>query len=116
MDYSINKIELRGRVGGTTIRKAGDTRCARVSLITDYYYKGRDGAAVVDSTWHNLLVWEGKNVPKLEDIVSGSIFHVLGRIRTDKYTSSEGEEKYSTEIIVARGAIEEDDLTPKNYL
>ena len=109
----INKIEVRGRVGGVTIRKAGETRCARVSLVTEYYYKGRDGVAVVDTTWHNLLLWEGKNVPKLDEIANGDYLHALGRQRTDKYTTPEGEEKYSTEIIVAKARIEEDDLAPR---
>ena len=112
MDF-INRIELRGRVGSISIRKAGETRCARVKLATDYYYKGRDGGAVVDTTWHNLVIWDSRTGARIDEIKSGDCLHIYGRLRTDKYTTDEGEEKYSTEIVVAKAALEEEDLVPR---
>ena len=110
---SINKIELRGRVGMINIRNVGDSRCARISLVTERYFKGKDGTATVETTWHNLTVWD-RNADNLDQIRVGSYLHVAGRVRTDKYTSAEGEEKYSTEVIVSKAKVEEEDLLPRN--
>ena len=39
----LNKIELRGIVGMTSLNRVGDSQVCRFSLVTEYSYKDRDG-------------------------------------------------------------------------
>ena len=43
----LNRIELRGIVGTVRVQAVGDTHVAKISLATDYIYKGRNGDPVI---------------------------------------------------------------------
>ncbi len=98
----INKVELKGNVGTVRISKVGDTRVARFSLATNYIYRNRDGETTIETSWHNIVAWEGRNVQDLDKIEKGSPVHVFGRLKSSKYTSAEGEEKQIYEVIANR--------------
>lgn len=106
----INRIELQGRVGNVRSNVAGDTRVANFSLVTDYLYKGRDGSAISETTWHNIVAWSGKNMPDLTQICKGTPLHLTGRLRTNRYTSADGTEKQFYEVLAYRIQILEDDI------
>jgi len=109
MEY-INRIELRGRVGTSTLNRVGDAVVCRFSLATDYAYKDRDNNPVVDTTWFNVTAWEGKNMPDLRQVVRGTIVQVTGRVRTFKFTMADGGERSGWEVMARRiGILEPDD-------
>ena len=56
----LNKIELRGIVGQSSLNRVGDSQVCRFSLVTEYSYKDRGNNPVVDVTWFNITAWEGK--------------------------------------------------------
>ena len=60
----LNKIELRGIVGQSSLNRVGDSQVCRFSLVTEYSYKDRGNNPVVDVTWFNITAWEGKNMPE----------------------------------------------------
>ena len=95
----INRIELQGRVGTIRTNIVGNSKVANFSLVTDYLYKGRDGAAISETTWHNIVAWAGKDMPDLDTINKGTTLYVTGRVRTNKYTSADGTEKFFYEIL-----------------
>ena len=95
----INRIELQGRVGTIRTNIAGNSKVANFSLATDYLYKTRDGGAANETTWHQITAWEGKDMPDLNAIGKGTPVHVTGRLRTFRYTNSEGVEKQLHEVI-----------------
>ena len=95
----INRIELQGRVGSIRTNIVGSSKVANFSLVTDYLYKGRDGAAISETTWHNIVAWAGKEMPDFDSINKGATIHVTGRVRTNKYTSADGTEKFFYEIL-----------------
>lgn len=95
----LNKIEIRGNVGNVNILKVGESRVAHFSVATNYAYKGRNGEPVIETTWHNVTAWESKSVPNLDFITKGFGVYVCGRLRSQKYTASDGTEKFVTEII-----------------
>ena len=99
---SINRIELQGRVGTIRTNIVGNTKVANFSLVTDYLYKGRDGMAMSETTWHNIVAWAGKDMPDLDTINKGTTLYVTGRVRTNKYTSADGTEKFFYEILANR--------------
>ncbi len=98
MDH-INKIELQGRVGTVRTNIIGDNMVANFSLVTEYLYKTRDGGAANETTWHQITAWESKDMPDLSTITKGTPVYVTGRLRTFKYTNSEGVEKILHEVV-----------------
>lgn len=104
----LNRIELRGVVGFTRLQSFNDTRMLSFSLATNHAYKDRDGNAVIDTSWHNVVAWEGRGIQDLDKITKGSKVYVQGRIRYQKYTGNDGIERYSTEVFANRLVIIED--------
>ena len=101
MEY-INRIELQGRVGNIRTNVIGETRVANFSLVTENLYKTRDGAAISETTWHNVVAWHNKGMPDLDRISKGTPLHLTGRLRTNRYTSADGTEKMYYEVFAYR--------------
>ena len=110
----LNRIELRGVVGSIRTQTFSDNVMARMTVATNYAYKDREGAAVIDTSWHNVVAWEGKNIHGLADITRGTKIHVVGRLRYQKYTGSDGVERLSTDIVASKVAVI-DDPEPLQY-
>ena len=104
----INKAELRGTIGNISFFNFGESRLARFTIATSYAYKMKNGTPVIDTTWHNVSVWEGKAFPDLSVLEVGKIVHVIGRIRHSDYTSPDGTPKRFYEIIAQKVMIEEE--------
>lgn len=107
----INRIELRGLVGSVRLQEAGGKKVAHITLATSMAFTDRNGAAVIDTQWHNVSAWEGKNIADLERIAKGSKLRVIGRVRYYKYTGADGVERNSTEILANKLEIIKDDET-----
>ena len=101
MEY-INTIEIQGRVGIVRTNIVNDTMVANFSVATDFLYKGRDGARVNETTWHNVVAWASREMPDLRRITKGTPVHVVGRMRSQKSTSTDGTEKYFYEIMAQK--------------
>lgn len=108
----LNRLEIRGNVGSVNILNVGDTRVAHFSVATNFAYKGRNGEPVIETTWHNVTAWEGnKGIPPLEVIAKGTPVYVVGRLRSQKYTASDGTEKTITEVLANTVETVEDGVT-----
>ena len=105
----INRIELRGLVGNVRLQEVGDKKVARFTLATSLAFNDRNGAAVIDTQWHNVSAWEGKKITGVEKIKKGDKIWVSGRIRYNKFTGVDGQDHYSTEILANKLTIIEDD-------
>lgn len=97
----LNKIEIRGIIGSVYVKDFGNAKSANFSVATNYCFKSQDGGAVVETTWHRVLAWEGKDIPNLDQMKKGSGVHVIGRIRTQRYTTADGTERIVYEIIAS---------------
>ena len=98
----INRIELQGRVGTIRTNTVNGSIVANFSLATDNLYKSRDGSGVSETTWHNVVAWSGKDMPDLTGITVGMPLHVIGRMRTTKYTTADGTDKYFYEVLAQK--------------
>lgn len=107
----LNKIEIRGYVGSITIHHIGDREMARMTVATSNAYKDKDGGAVIDTCWHNVIAWSSKSMQELDRITKGSKLYVCGRIRNQKYTGLDGIER-STYDILAKNITLLDDAEP----
>ena len=109
MDH-INRIEIQGRVGIVRTNIVNDTMVANFSVATDFLYKGRDGAGVNETTWHNVVAWASRDMPDLRKITKGTPIHVVGRMRSQKSTSSDGVERCFYEIMAQKVQILDPEL------
>ena len=98
----INKIELQGHVGMVRTNEYNGSKVANFSLATEIMYKLRDGNAVSETTWHNIVAWENKEMPDLQRIVKGTPVNVCGRLRSSRYPSADGTEKQFYEVLAQR--------------
>ena len=110
----LNRIELRGVVGSVRLQNYSENKMARITLATNYAYKDREGSAVIDTSWHNVVAWENKNIKDVDKIERGTKLYVQGRIRYQKYTGSDGVERVLTEVMASRMVIL-DDPEPMQY-
>lgn len=98
----INRIELQGHVGTVRSNEYNGSMVVNFTLATELLYKSREGAATAETTWHNVVAWEGKEMPDLNRITKGTPVNVTGRLRLNRYTTAEGIEKTFYEILANR--------------
>ncbi len=110
----LNKIELRGVVGSVRIQSYEVNKMARISLATNFAYKDRDGTAVIDTSWHHIVAWEGRNIQHLDKIGKGTRLHVIGRVRYQNFTGVDGVDRVATDILANRLTILNDE-EPMQY-
>ena len=99
---NLNRVELRGVVGNVKVQTVSDNRVYRFTLATSRAYKDKNGTAVIETTWHQVVAWENDNMPDLSQIEKGSKLYVSGRIRYQKYLNSEDVEKQVVEVVANR--------------
>ena len=103
----LNKIEIRGIVGNVAIHKVGDSALARVSVATDYAYKDRSGAQLIDTTWFNVIIWERSDAKSsINEIKKGSKIYVEGRVRLTRFTDNNGVDRSVWEIVARKWNLE----------
>ena len=105
----INRIELKGRVGTVRSNIHNDSRVVNFTMVTDFLYKNRNGEPISEATWFNIVAWEGKDVRDLEKVEKGACVHISGRMRTTRYTNSEGVEKQFYEVLATKLRIIEEE-------
>ena len=110
----INKIEIRGNIGSVRVQTYNGQRVAKITVATNYVYKGAGGDPVIETTWHNVSAWEGKGMPSFDEIVRGGRIQVLGRLRSQRYTDADGIERTAYEVLAKRIQLLED-VEPFSY-
>lgn len=98
----LNKIEIRGTIGSVYVKDFGNTKVANISVATDFCYTTKDGSAVIETTWHYVTAWEGKDIQNLNQLKKGSYIHVIGRLRNRKYTTADGIERIVYDIVASK--------------
>lgn len=99
----INKAILIGRLGkDPEMRRTTDDKdVATLTLATSERWKGKDGTNQEKTEWHRLVAFDKLASIMGQYLVKGSMIYVEGKITTRKWTDSQGQEKYTTEIIVS---------------
>lgn len=96
----INRVELQGRVGTVRITSIHDTVVANFSVMTEHHYETSEGHKIVETTWTCVAAFEGENV-NTKSLTRGSIVHLVGRLRTNKYIDASGCERVFTEVVAS---------------
>ena len=95
----LNKIEIRGIIGSVYVKDFVNAKVANFSVATDYCFRAQDGCAVIETTWHRVVAWEGNGIKDLSQLRKGSAVHIIGRLRAQKYIGSDGSERIAYEIL-----------------
>ncbi len=97
-----NKANLIGRLGKEPeIRHGQDgSTIVNVSLATDETWKDKAGEKQKKTEWHNLVFFNRQAEIAAEYLHKGSLVFVSGRIQTRKWQDKEGNDRYTTEIVV----------------
>ena len=105
----LNKIEIRGIVGSVYVKDFTNAKVANISVATNYTYNSKDGSVVIETTWHSVVAWEGKDIQNLSQLKKGTYVYIVGRLRNRKYTTPDGMERIAYEIIANKVEIVERD-------
>ncbi|MDP5231422.1 MAG: single-stranded DNA-binding protein [Cellulophaga sp.] len=95
-----NHVQLIGNVGQepTITNLDNDKKVARFSIATNESYKNSKGEKVQNTDWHTVVAW-GKTADIIEKFVSkGKELGVTGKLKTRKYTTDDGTDRYVTEV------------------
>lgn len=95
----LNRIQLHGYIGSIKVQTVGCSKVARFSVATNYAYKDAQGYCVIETTWSNVVVWEGQNITCLDSLKKGDSVEVIGRLKNQRYTETDGIGHCVTEII-----------------
>jgi single-strand DNA-binding protein len=101
---SLNKVTLIGNVGqDPEIRamQSGD-KVASFSVATSESWKDKTSGEKKEKTeWHRVSVWNQGLVKVIESYVKkGSKLYLEGAMETRKWTDKDGQEKYTTEVVL----------------
>ena len=104
MAGSLNKVQLIGRLGADPEIKqmVNGKSVARLSIATSQSWKDKSSGERKEKTeWHRVVIFnEGLvNVVK-QYLKKGAQIYIEGQLTTNKYTDSNGQEKYSTQIVL----------------
>jgi single-strand DNA-binding protein len=106
MAGSVNKVILVGNLGrDPEIRSTQDgTKIANLSVATSETWRDRNSGERKERTeWHRVVIFNDKLSEVAEKYLrKGSKIYVEGQLQTRKWTDKEGQERYSTEVVLQR--------------
>jgi len=106
MAGSVNKVILIGNLGrDPEIRSTQDgTRIANLSVATSESWKDKTSGERKEKTeWHRVAIFNDRLVDIVEKYLhKGSKIYLEGQLQTRKWTDKEGQEKYTTEVVLQR--------------
>lgn len=106
MAGSVNKVILVGNLGrDPEVRTAQDgSKIVNLSIATSETWKDRGTGERKEKTeWHRVVIFN----PNLADVAErylkkGGTVYIEGALQTRKWTDKDGQEKYSTEVVIGR--------------
>ncbi len=99
-----NKVQLIGNLGrDPEIRETeGGKKVAKFPLATTESYKSDTGERISDTSWHNIVAWNGLATIAEKYLQKGKEVAVEGRINYRNYEDKDGVKKYVTEIVLSQ--------------
>lgn len=79
--------------------QVGEKQVCHFSVATNIVYRGADGQTVEEVTWHNCNLWSNRKYPDLSFIKVGMPVELTGRMKSDRYQTSDGTERSSYEVL-----------------
>lgn len=106
MAGSVNKVILVGNLGkDPEIRTTQEgVKIANLSVATSEQWRDKNTQERVERTeWHRVVIFNEKLTDVAEKYLrKGSKIYIEGQIQTRKWTDQNGQERYTTEVVVPR--------------
>ncbi len=106
MAGSVNKVILIGNLGrDPEIRSTQDgVKIANFSVATSENWRDKSSGERRERTeWHRVVIFNERLVDVVEKYLKkGAKVYVEGALQTRKWTDKEGQERYSTEVVLQR--------------
>jgi single-strand DNA-binding protein len=101
MARGINKVILVGNLGNDPEVKytQGGMAITTLSLATTSVRKDKDGQPIEKTEWHRVKLFGKLGEIAGEYLKKGRQVYIEGSIRYDKFTGSDGQERYFTDIV-----------------
>jgi single-strand DNA-binding protein len=104
MAGSLNKVLLIGRLGNDPEIKQmqNGKSVARLSVATSENWKDKNSGEKKEKTeWHRVVIFNEGLVNVVQQYLKkGAQVYIEGQLSTNKYTDKDGQEKYSTQIVL----------------
>ena len=104
MAGSLNKVLLIGRLGNDPEIKQTQSgkSFASLSLATSESWKDKSSGEKKEKTeWHRVVIFNEGLVNIVQQYLKkGAQIYIEGQLTTNKYTDNNGQEKYSTQIVL----------------
>jgi len=97
-----NRVQLIGNLGQDPEIKTLESgkKVVHFTLATNDGYKNNDGQKVEETTWHNIVAWNGLAERAAKYLKKGKEVAVDGRLVYRSYEDKKGVTKYITEIVL----------------
>jgi single-strand DNA-binding protein len=98
-----NRVTLIGNLGQDPETKSTETgkKVTHFTLATKDGYKNNEGQRITETTWHNIVAWNGLADIADKFLKKGREVAVEGRIVYRNYEDKKGITKYITEIVLS---------------
>lgn len=105
MAGSLNKVTLIGNLGrDPEIRYTNDNRpIANLAIATSERWKDQSGQQQEKTEWHRIVVFGNLADVIQKYLKKGDQVYFEGKLQTRKWTNKDGQEQYTTEVVVDRG-------------
>ena len=100
---SVNRVILVGHLGANP--EARYTKAGRpvvsISVATNEVWKQQNGESSEHTEWHSVVAWDKLADFSKEFLEKGQLVSVEGRLNTRSWTSKEGSQMKTTEVIAS---------------
>jgi single-strand DNA-binding protein len=102
---SVNKVILVGNLGADpearSMNNGGEV--VNFNLATTERWNDRDGQRQEKTEWHRVVIFN-ENLGKVakQYLRKGSSVYIEGQLQTRKWTDNNGQDKYTTEVVLQR--------------
>jgi len=103
MSSLANRVTLIGNLGQDPETKTTESgkKLVHFTLATKEGFKNAEGQRVNETTWHNIVAWNGLADIACKFLKKGNEVAVEGRIVYRSYEDKKGVTKYMTEIVLS---------------
>ena len=105
MAGSVNKVILVGNLGrDPEVRHSKDgNKIVNFSLATSEKWTNKSGEKQERTEWHKVVIFNDHLCEIAEKYLNkGSKIYVEGQLQTGKWTGNDGQERYTTEVVLNR--------------
>lgn len=105
MAGSVNKVILVGNLGADPESRAMNSggEVVNFNVATSERWKDRDGNSQEKTEWHRVVIFN-ENLGRVakQYLRKGSSVYLEGQLQTRKWTDQNGQDKYTTEVVLQR--------------